>query len=241
MRARLLAVLTLATSAHAATYLVPSDRALVTASKAIVVATAGTSQGRWAPGGWIETVTELRVEEAIKGPVTAGETIRVTELGGIAGDIGYAVAGSPRYEKGERVLLFLETNERGEWVAKNMAVGKFDRAQDLRGRRLLVRDAIDGWETDGAAHREPSRLEDAFVKFVRETAAGRDASGDYIVNDPQPLRRVIAEATAQAADPNTYLLQGPGGLGLRWAIFPNTVVFFSHGTQPGAVNGGITS
>src|SRR3954462_12182821 len=156
-RSLIFAVL-IASSARAATFIVPSDRALVAASKAIVVATAGTSQGRWAPGGWIETVTELRVEEAIKGPVSAGETIRVTELGGIAGDIGYAVAGSPRYEKGERVLLFLETNDRGDWVAKNMAVGKFDRAEDLRGRRLLVRDAIDGWETDGAVHREPARL-----------------------------------------------------------------------------------
>src|SRR3954452_17001635 len=102
MRARsLVFFLLFASAAHAATFIVPSDRALVTASKAIVVATAGASQGRWAPGGWIETVTELRVEEAIKGPVTAGETIRVTEWGGIAGDIGYAVAGSPRYEKGE--------------------------------------------------------------------------------------------------------------------------------------------
>src|SRR5438046_9289204 len=118
MRARLLVFAILAAStARAATFIVPSDRALVTASKAIVVATAGTSLWRWAPGGWIETVTELRVEEAIKGRINAGETIHVTELGGMVGGVGYAVAGSPRYEKGERVLLFLETNDRGEWVA----------------------------------------------------------------------------------------------------------------------------
>src|SRR5437660_8989945 len=105
MRARCLSFLVLiASAAHAATFIVPSDRALVTASKAIVVATAETSQGRWAPGGWIETVTELHVEEAIKGPVVAGETIRITELGGIVSDIGYVVAGSPRYAEGQRVL-----------------------------------------------------------------------------------------------------------------------------------------
>jgi hypothetical protein len=243
MRARFFAVaFLLATSAHAASFLVPSDRALVTASTAIVVATAGESHGRWAPGGWIETVTELRVEEVIKGPIDAGETIRVTELGGIVGDVGYAVAGSPRYEKGQRVLLFLETNDRGEWVAKNMAVGKFDPASDFRGRRLLVRsDGIDGWETDGTVHREPVRFEDGFLRFARDTAQGRDASDDYIVRDPQPLRRVIAEATTQAAAPSTYLLQGPGGLGLRWATFPSAVVFLSHGTQPGAAGGGVTS
>ena len=66
-------LLLLASTAQAATFLVPSDRELVAASKAIVVATAGESHSRWAPGGWIETVTELRVEEAIKGSITAGK------------------------------------------------------------------------------------------------------------------------------------------------------------------------
>jgi len=242
MRARCLIPLVLfASVAHAATFIVPSDRVLVTASKAIVVATAGTSHGRYAPGGWIETVTELRVEEAIKGAVAAGETIHVTELGGMVGDIGYVVAGSPRYAEGQRVLLFLETNDRGEWVAKNMAVGKFEHAEDARGRRLLVRDSseIVGWETDGEVHREPVRMEDGFLNFVRAIAQGRDASDDYIVRDSQPVRRIAAEETAQAFAPSSYLLHGGGGLGVRWENFP--VVFLSHGTQPGALNGGLTS
>jgi hypothetical protein len=244
MRARFLIPLVLfASAAHAATFIVPSDRALVIASKAIVVATAGASHGRRAPGGWIETVTELRVEEAIKGPVAAGETIGVTELGGMVGDIGYIVAGSPRYAEGERVLLFLETNDRGEWVAKNMAVGKFARAEDVTGRRLLMRDGAEivGWETDGEVHREPVRLEDGFLNFVRATAHGHDAASDYIVHDPKAVRRIVAEQTAQAFAPSSYLLQGVGGLGIRWPSFPNPVIFASHGTQPGALNGGLTS
>jgi Ig-like domain CHU_C associated/Dual-action HEIGH metallo-peptidase len=239
----LLAALLITASAHAATFIVPSDRVLVTASKAIVVATAGESHGRWAPGGWIETVTELHVDEAIKGPIAAGYTIHVTELGGVVGEIGYAVAGSPRYTLGQQVLLFLETNDRGEWVAKNMAVGKFDRAEDLRGRRLLVRDAeeIAGWTVDGALHREPVRLEEPFLSFVRATAQGSNAGENYIVSDPQPLRRTVSsEATATAAAPSSYLLQS-GGLGIRWPSFPTPVVFLSHGTQPGALNGGLTA
>lgn len=247
MRAATLSFLALLTSvAHAATFLVPSDRVLVTASKAIVVAVAGESHGRWAPGGWIETVTELRVDEAIKGPIAAEETIRVTELGGVVGEIGYVVAGSPRYSAGERVLLFLETNDRGEWVAKNMAVGKFDRAEDVQGRRLLLRDAeeIAGWETDGTLHTEPVRLEEEFLRFVRATAEGRDAhDDDYIIRDPRPLRRrVIAEAVGQSFAPSSYLLQSAlssGTLGIRWQSFP--AVFLSHGSQPGAANGGLTA
>ena len=239
--ANAIAVLLLAGTVNAATFLVPADRTLVTASKAIVVATAGESRGRWAPGGWIETVTELRIDEAIKGPVSAGETIHVTELGGFAGEIGYIVAGSPKYAPGERTLLFLETNDRGEWVAKNMVVGKFAPAVDTAGRRLLVRSAseIAGWNVDGSPHHEAVRLEDGFLRFVRAVAQGREAAEDYIVSDPRPLRKsVVAEA---AFAPSSYLLQGPGGMGLRWPNFPNAVVFLSHGTQPGAVNGGITS
>jgi len=248
-------IIFVATTVHAATFLVPSDRALVTASKAIVVATAGDSHSRWAPGGWIETVTDLHVSEAIRGPIAAGETIHVTELGGVVGGIGYVVAGSPRYAAGQRVLLFLETNDRGDWVAKNMAVGKFDRAEDLRGRRLLVRDAeeIVGWEEDGAIHREPMRSEDAFLGFVRATAQGREAGDDYIIHDPLPvvssqwsgIRALTTDhwqlTTQATVAPSTYLLQGAGGVGIRWPSFPTPVVFFSHGTQPGALNGGVTS
>jgi hypothetical protein len=240
----LVVILLAATTAHAATFLVPSDHTLVAASKAIVVATAGSSHGRWAPGGWIETVTDLHVDEAIKGSIDTGATIHVTELGGVVGEIGYAVAGSPTYAQGERVLLFLDTNDRGEWVAKNMAVGKFAPAEDVKGRRLLLRDAgeIGGWDTDGTPHREPVRLEDAFLRFVRARASGREANEDYVVSDPQPIeKRIHSEATALAPAPSTYLLQGAGGLGLRWATFPTPVVFLSHGTQPGALGGGITS
>ncbi len=244
MRAAIsIALLLAASTASAATFLVPPDHTLVTASKAIVVATAGESHGRWAPGGWIETVTELRVDEAIKGPINNGETIHVTELGGSVGKINYIVAGSPRYAPGERVLLFLETNDRGEWVAKNMVVGKFAPAQDTSGRRLLLREAgeIIGWNVDGSPHHEPVRLEAEFLRFVRATAQGREASEDYIVSDPKPLRKsIVSEATASAFTPSSYLIQS-GGLGIRWPVFPNSVVFLSHGSQPGALNGGITS
>ncbi|HMC21119.1 MAG TPA: hypothetical protein VKL19_04685, partial [Thermoanaerobaculia bacterium] len=148
---RLLVLATLtATAASAATFLVPSDESLVRASKAIVVATAGESHTRYAPGGWIETLTELRVDEAIKGPLRSGEAIEVTELGGAVGQIAYVVPGSPHYPAGERVLLFLETNDRGEWVSKNMVIGKF-----AFNRGLLVRDSSElvGWDEEtGTSH-----------------------------------------------------------------------------------------
>jgi hypothetical protein len=232
-------LLLVAVPAGAATFLVPDDRALVDASKAIVVATAGESHGRIAAGGWIETVTTLHVGEVIKGAIDT-ETIDVVELGGIAGNLGYAVAGAPRYDAGERVLLFLETNDRGEWVAKNMAVGKFAFRRDGAGRRLLLRDDVCGWSYDGTPYREPSRAEEPFLDFVRATARGEHGNADYFV----PEMRAAMTATATSVPASTYLLQSSGGagtLGIRWPIFPNAVVFLSHGTQPGALNGGLTA
>src|ERR1700694_2909252 len=145
MKRTLLVVFLIAANASAATFLVPSDAELIRASTAIVLATAGTSVSRFAPGGGIETVTEMRVDEAIKGPIE-GDVIDVTELGGIVNGLAYVVPGSPAYRDGERVLLFLETNSRGEWVSKNMAVGKFS---IVSGRLLRDAPALGGWASDG--------------------------------------------------------------------------------------------
>jgi hypothetical protein len=217
--------------------MVPDDAALVRDAKAIVVATAGASYSRWAPGGgWIETVTELRVEEAIRGAIGGAETIEVTELGGFLDGIGYAVAGSPRYAPGERVLLVLDTNARGEWVSKAMAVGKFA----IRGG-LAIREGVCGWHYDGSAAVEPARDAVRFVAFVRDLAAGGEAKADYIVSLDERVRAFDVRATATAG---SYLIQYPGSsgsLGIRWSIFPTPVPFYSHGTQPGALSGGLTA
>ncbi|HYM60929.1 MAG TPA: M57 family metalloprotease, partial [Thermoanaerobaculia bacterium] len=229
-------------SLHAATFLVAPDSTLIRASRAVVLATAGPSHGQWAPGGWIETVTEMRVDEAINGPVAAGDVIRVVELGGVVGHTGWAVAGSPRYAEGEQVLVMLETNDRGDWVAKNMVVGVFRFARDSGGRSLLLREAgeIAGWDLDGTPHREPVREADGFLCFVREVARGGDPVPDYFVADPLPLEgdaRTVADATPTIT---SYLLQ-QNGIGIRWNAFPAPATFLSHGAQPGATNGGLTS
>src|SRR3954447_5745451 len=131
-RLALLAFLSM--SARAATFIIAPDSTMVIVSNAVVVATAGESHARWAPGGWIETVTTMHADEVIKGRI--GDTFDVVELGGKIDGLTYLVPGAPRYPRGERVLLMLETNDRGEWAAKNMVLGKFSFAGEL-----LVRDA----------------------------------------------------------------------------------------------------
>ena len=242
MRRVLFVLALIASSAFGATFLVPKDEELVRGATAIIVATAGSSTSRYAPGGWIETVTEMRVEEGIKGSVRAGDVIHVTELGGVVNGVAYVVPGSPQYRPGERVLLFMETNDRREWVSKNMALGKFSVAGDL-----LLRDApsICGWDYDGTPHREPRRAADAFLRFVREVANGRRAIANYEIVGPAEAGPSTESITANAGPlVSTYLLQLPGDsgtLGFRWNRFPTAVVFQSHGTEPGAAGGGLTS
>lgn len=224
----------IAVSSSAATFLIPNDRDLIAGAKAIVLATAGDSAGRRAPGGWLETVTELRIDEAIKGPLAAGETVRVVELGGVVGTRHYAVPGSPTYTPGERVLLFLDTNDRGEWVSKAMAIGKFS----VRGD-LLVRAPLCGANYDGTPHAEPLRAREAFLQFVRDVAHGRAAAEDYVVRGAS-----AAAVVAEDVKASTYCIQWngrQGTLGMRWKSFPSPVVFYSHGAQPGATNGGLTA
>jgi hypothetical protein len=217
----------LALSAHAATFLVPTDRALIASSKTIVIATAGESQGRWTHP-WIETVTTMRVEESIRGPLHVGETFDDVELGGAWGAIGLSVPGSPRFTAGERVLLFLQKNARGEWATKSMALGKFSFSDEM-----LVRDA-------GETGREPRRNAAKFVDYVRKISRGEDAPIDYIVLNAATPSPPHVEATSTGIPIGTYLLQCPGsGLPMRW---PNpSATFLSHGTQPGALNGGVTA
>jgi len=229
--------------ANAATFLVPSDRDMIASADAIAIVTAGESESRWSGHGWIETVNSLHVDEAIKGQLGAGSTISVTELGGVVGNLGYAVAGSPQFKRGERALLFLERDDRGNWTTKTMAVGKFSFERDDRGRALLVRGSgeIAGWDYDGRVHREPQRRAPEFLQYVRDVAGGDvEAAPDYLVDDPRPLGGFVA--TTNATPPiGSYLLQGPNGIGIRWPSFPSPVVFQSHGSQPGAPSGGLTA
>ena len=237
---RLLVLVLFAASVNAATFIVPDDRTLVDSSTAIVIATAGKSHGQWAAGGWIETVTAMRVDEAIKGPLHRGEAFEVAELGGVAGDAGYAVPGSPQYREGERLLLFLEENDRGAWAAKSMAIGAFAFAGDERGRELLVRDAaeLNGWDIDGTPHRERHRLASAFLDYVRATARNEPAAVDYLVKDPAALASKKSATTLATATVNSYLIQS-GGKGIRWSTFPSPVVFLVQGKQTGVPDGGL--
>ena len=234
-------LLLIALRAQGATFVLAPDGETIRAASAVVVARVEGAQTRWLAERPIETVTTLRVKEVLRGDV--GATLELVAPGGVVGEVGLAIAGSPRFTANERVLLLLERNARGEWTARNFIAGVFRFERDARGRELLLRDEeLCGYAADGRPHREPQRLAQPFLRYVRAVAQGRSASSDYVVSDPLPRRHRIAPDAGPAA--STYLSQQTGGggtLGIRWNVFPSTVTFRSNGTQPGAPNGGLNA
>ena len=232
-----LVLLLLASAASGATFLVGTDRDMTLASDAIVVGVAESSRSEWPHGRAIHTVTSIRVDEVIRGPIAAGEIIEVAELGGTVDATRLLIPGAAQFTRGERVLLFLTRDENGQWRAKNMTLGKFRFAGPL-----LVRDDAEGWSYDGARHREPIRNAQRFLDFVRETVRGGNPVPQYVV--PDGLHQAT-DALRQHADATSgsYLLQSDGSLGsigIRWSVFPSAVIFLSNGSQPGAQSGGLT-
>jgi hypothetical protein len=172
VRFSLISVLVLtALPVFSATYVVPEDRDLVSAARAIVSGSVIATHVR--SGGRIETVTGVAVEEWIKG--TGGTSVSIVLPGGQIGNEGLTVPGVPSFEPGDRVLLFLTRNGRGDWTPLSFALGAFV----ADGRGLLAREEIFGWTGDGARHVERMRLERPFVEYVRAVVRGEDAKASY--------------------------------------------------------------
>lgn len=231
---------------QAATFVVPDDRSLVRQSEAILIAASVYTYSQQSDDGGIETITNMTVEEVIKGTV-GSDAIDVREPGGVLDDRALIIPGVPRFVDGERYLLFL-TRADGVWRVRDLALGKFSFRTDRVGRKVLVRDEgeIMGWDPDGKPHRESHRSAPEFLEFVRIEAKGGMGRQDYFVpKEPLLLEAAAKQAllpTANAAFTATsYTFTVSGSLGGRWNVFPSGVNFFSVGTEPGAPGGGTTA
>ena len=199
-----------ASGAFAASYIVPSDREMVNAAKAIVIA---TGMGSYSAAGerTMNTVYQLRVDEVLKGSLQPGATIDVTSPSGCLGTRCVDYPGTPRYPSGTRALIFLEADAQGRWSTWSQALGKFDFVKDLHGKKLLIRGGTEGeifgWDVVGHAHMEPLRDEQQFLAYVRAVARDGAADVKYIVpaDAVRFAQRVGANANSQGFHASNYL------------------------------------
>lgn len=97
----------------AAVLLVPlSDAQLTAASTHVVLVTfTGVSVSTQDPDGngtsqpW--TTLTARVDQSLKGPLAAGDTLTFLQMGGTAGGRTVRIPGMPAFAQGDRALLFL--------------------------------------------------------------------------------------------------------------------------------------
>ncbi|MBW8877115.1 MAG: S-layer homology domain-containing protein [Acidobacteria bacterium] len=90
-------------------------------SRTVVLAEAGSSQSELR-GKIPYTLTTFQVLRHVSGQ-QAGTRIAVETPGGEVGQVGFAVPGTPRFEKGGRYLLFLDPAPSGNWRLQMMSYG----------------------------------------------------------------------------------------------------------------------
>lgn len=243
--------LLVAGNAFAASFIVPTDRELVRAAKAIVIATAQGSYAERVDERMINTVYLFRVDEVIKGEVPLQE-LRVAEPGGMIGTEGIIFPGAPSYAPGERALVFLDVNKQGDFRTWSMGIGKFNFVRDAHGKRLLMRgqgdEAVFGWTAAGTPHHEVIRAEEKFLQFVRDEACGGVGDTDYLVDESTVVWQPKVKANVNgsgfhACDYASGIGGFAGACGAKWKdIFDQpggggSVSFTLVGSQSGGVNG----
>lgn len=208
----------------AMTYVPPADRDLIKAADAIVVATASSSHSELTAAGRLVTIAELRVEEPLKGAVTRGAVLRLTELGGTVGQTTLNVSGAARYADGERYIVFVGTNARGELTTAGLAIGEFVIGTDLYGRAVAQRVIADG--TASSTVRDAG----AFIEYIRAVVAGQSGRDDYWTPAAPLTRHAVAEFQRTATPMfvrGDYLMVGNP----RWQS--PVATFATFGTEAG--------
>ncbi|HYM62997.1 MAG TPA: hypothetical protein VEZ11_19070 [Thermoanaerobaculia bacterium] len=240
--------------AHAVTYVVPPDEALIARTDAIVIARALHSHVEESAARGIETVTVLAVEEVLVGDASLAGGIRVRTSGGTietkdGGKRAMVVPGAPRFADGERVLLFARRVGAGDYATTDLGLGLFGFATDELGHRVLVRaeSEIVGWDPDGSVHHEPRRDADRFLAFIRDVVNRRPAVKDYIIKAlPLEGESRSIEKTRQrplsvfTATQYTFVSSGAleNTMGFRWKAFPAAVNWNRGNAQPNDGNNG---
>jgi Dual-action HEIGH metallo-peptidase len=228
-------------------YVFPPDRFEIERSSAIVVGRVLGRHVERSPQFGIETVTEVALEEAIKGSVDS--VIRIHEPGGVSGDEGRVIPGVPEFTDGDRVLLFLYQREGGQYCVSDFQLGSFRFANDVLGRELVVRSEaeLQGRDPDGTEHKERYRLAEPFLDYIRGVVRNEATDEDYFVA-PAPLLGSpgTARPTAEGSCTNnsvvftatSYTIDASGGLGARWKVFPSAVNWNQGNSETGALGSG---
>ncbi len=127
-----------ALDARATTIVVPTDAELLAASRAVIEGRVVDITSRRTDGGRsIFTYVTIDVTRTLAGDVDDNRIV-LKEFGGFVGNDFSIVYGTPEYAVGERVLVYLNTDDDGALHTAFMMIGKFSIVTD-GGRDYAVR------------------------------------------------------------------------------------------------------
>lgn len=228
----------------AITYVIPADRFEIERSSAIIVGRVLRSHVERVPESGLETVTDVALEEAIKG--NPGFLVQLHVPGGVLGEEVTLLPGAPSFTDGERVLLFLYRRGDGSFAVNDLQLGAFHFVKGVSGEGLFLRDESEllGWDPDGRVHEERHRSAERFLEYVRGVVRGEAASDAYFVSPEAAAANAIVASNGLRPAGNagftatSYTLQYAGGVGSRWNVFPAAVNWNQGNSETGALGSG---
>jgi hypothetical protein len=218
--------------AGAATYIPMADETLVDQAVLIVQGRIESVVPASGPAGLPATDATVWVERSLKGPAETDRIVVRTPGGEGPDGAELRVPGAPRFQEGERILVFLLPRTDGTWAPLHLMLGAF-RAVEAGGRRLAVRDLSESFRIaapGGAEAPEPVRDMDLFADWIASRAAGLQTEAGYVV-----------EGIGSVREKHTFLLDRTSGLPARWFVFDSGGEVSWHakaGGQPGLAGGG---
>ena len=132
----------------ATTVIIPSDDEMIIGARAIVKGEIEGTFSRFDPQrGMVFTYITLNVIETWKGSLPAQQVV-IKLPGGVSGEFGTLIYGTPDFVRGESVLLYLDTWADGSLKVHQSFLGKFNVIEDkVQGTTTILRAGFDSGVT----------------------------------------------------------------------------------------------
>jgi len=138
-------------TAHATSFREISFADLVEKTEAVVQVKVVSTTSEWTAIPDLRTTAELEVVRSLHGPLTAGQTFDVVEVGGTVDDYTVEAVGFPKFREGDNLVVFLSrwTDGSNDWRVHMYGQGFYEVVKDAAGRDALIAGAVQGEERNG--------------------------------------------------------------------------------------------
>jgi len=203
---------------------------LVRISDLVVVAKAGGGSG-YKKGELIMTGTMFTIMDVVKGSISIGIDIRVETFGGIYGDRGLAIGGSPQFKDGDVYLLSL-SEFNGEWTLRFMSYGVLVQRRMVTGQQVFAHleeahelnvVVPDGREIEPITTYSSSTV----VSHLKQVSSGssvwsRESAGE-VANAGHDGSLQMNDILGLDAAPPGCVYMNQGGTKIRWRRFEQSL------------------